>query len=289
MNSLKKFKAGAFDLSFIDNQNAGKPVCLVIGSALFYSRSFNEKFEESYRMIYLDHRGFGSVTGEISADDYRLKVILQDIENFRLANNLGKICIMGHSAHGYMALSYAHKFQNWVSSVCIVAMGPSHGIHMSDAEELWKETAAPGRKRSFEMDMAKLENEMRVKMPNQFVLFCKAMRAKSWVDFDKDISHLWEGVEAFMPALDYLYGEVFRDIRVEELIKDLDKPVLMVLGKMDYQVAPHWTWNSLKGMFKQLTFRVFENSSHNPQVEESSLFFSEFQSWFSMYGLNEIE
>lgn len=274
------FKAGPFSLKYIDPLGT-KPVCLVIGSALFYSRGFDRSFEDSYRMIYLDHRGFGSVDGDVNRSDYSLQALLWDIENFRIAHELGKICIIGHSAHGYIALEYAKKFQSSVSGICVIATGPSHGVHMIQAEENWRQTVTPGRKKQFEIDMANFHSKMVNDSANQFVLFCQAMRARSWVDYNRDISYLWQDVKAYTPAIDHLYGETFRDIKIEDVIEGLDLPVLIVLGKLDYQVAPYWTWNSIKSLFNRLTFIVFENSSHNPQVEESGLFFSEFSKWFT--------
>jgi proline iminopeptidase len=84
-----------------------------------------------------------------------------------------------------------------------------------------------------------------------------------------------------MPILDHLWGEAFRDIDIARGLDRLDVPVFLGLGRYDYLVAPYATWAAYREHFKDLTVRVFENSGHTPQFEESALFDAELMQWLS--------
>ncbi|WP_291516716.1 alpha/beta hydrolase [Bdellovibrio sp. ArHS] len=272
------FQAGPFTLQFRDTEGSG-PVCLVVGSALYYSRSFHPQMNQNFRMIYMDHRGFSNPSGSVTEADYSLATLMSDIERFRAEMKLGPIAILGHSAHGYMALEYAKRYPGSVSHVCLVATGPSHGSHMQEAERNWTESVCTARKDQFEMDCQNMERQIANSPEDRFVLFCKGMRTRAWNDWNFDIDELWKGVQTYMPAIDHLFGEVFRDIKIEEGLPDLKVPVLLMLGRLDYQVAPSWTWNQYRPLFQKLTVRIFEKSAHNPQTEQALEFYHEFKNW----------
>lgn len=272
------FQAGPFELQYRDSGASG-PVCLVVGSALYYSRSFHPQMNQEMRMVYLDHRGFSKPSMVVNDTDYTFEVLLSDIERFRVEMNLGPVVILGHSAHGYMALEYAKRYSGSVIQVCLVATGPSHGLHMLEAERNWTESVCTARKTQYEMDLQNMEVQMMEAPEERFVIFCKGMRTRAWYDWTVDIDELWKGVQVYMPAMDFLFGEVFRDIKIEEGLSELKVPVLLVLGRCDYQVAPGWTWNVYRPLMQKLTVRVFEKSAHNPQTEQALEFFNEFKKW----------
>lgn len=274
------FQAGPFTLQFRDSGGSG-PTCLIVGSALYYSRSFHPQMNQDFRMIYIDHRGFSKPSGYVTEADYTLEILISDIERFRTEMKLGQVIILGHSAHSYMALEYAKQYPLSVKQLCLVATGPSHGPHMQEAERNWTESVCAARKKQFEIDLQNMERQIANSPEDRFILFCKGMRARAWYDWNFDIEKLWKGVRTYMPAMDHLFGEVFRDIKIEEGLADVKVPVLLVLGRLDYQVAPSWTWNQYRPLFQDLTVHIFEKSAHNPQTEQALEFYYEFKNWIN--------
>ena len=57
--------------------------------------------------------------------------------------------------------------------------------------------------------------------------------------------------------------------------------MMLALGRFDYLVAPHFAWEPYRAYFNDLTVRVFDQSSHTPQLEESPLFNTELLQWLS--------
>jgi len=260
-------------------EGEGAPV-IVIGSSIYYPRTFSEKLKTKFQFIFLDHRGFANVKGTDEKTDYELNKILDDIELTRKSLGLGKIIILGHSGHGYMALEYAKKYPNSASHLAIISTGPSHGIHMNLAEEYWQNSVCPERKEKFKRDQILFEQRMKSSPENFFLHFCLSQEAKAWYDLSFDSSQLWNCVKANNKAFDYLFGEVFRDIDIAKGLSELNIPVFLGLGKFDFQVAPFYSWNAYKKNFRNLTMRLFEKSAHNPQLEEAELFDNEIIDWF---------
>ncbi|MBP9886579.1 MAG: alpha/beta hydrolase [Leptospiraceae bacterium] len=278
-NTIKgKIYSGKFELGY-SIEGEGNPV-LVIGSSVYYPRTFSENLKTKFKFVFLDHRGFGNLIGEDEKSDYELYKILDDIELTRQSLNLGRIIILGHSGHGYMALEYAKKYPDSISHLVIISTGPSHGVHMKEAFEYWHNSVCPERKEKFEKDQILFEERMKSNPENFFIHYCLSQEAKAWHDYNFDSSLLWEGVKANTKAFDYLFGEVFRDIDITKGLSELTQPVFLALGKYDYQIAPFYSWNYCSKNFQDLTIRLFEKSAHNPQLEEMNLFDNEFINWF---------
>jgi len=273
-------RSGAFELSY--SVEGDGPPAIVIGSAVYYPRVFSAALRRSLRLVFVDHRGFAPVAGDAPLSEYALDKVLDDIEMTRSHLDLGKVVIIGHSGHGYMALEYAKRYPEHVSHVVMIATGPSHSpAHMQALERYWQEAVCPDRKGRFERDLALLPAEIEAAPEKRFVTYCVRMGARSWYDHTFDAAPLWAGVHVNMRAFDHLWGEVFRDIDVRTGLDALGVPVLLALGRHDYLVAPYATWEPYRESFRDLTVRVFEKSGHTPQFEESELFDAELLRWLS--------
>ncbi|MCB5175312.1 alpha/beta hydrolase [Microvirga lenta] len=273
-------RSGAFELGYsIEGEG---PPAIVIGSAVYYPRTFSERLRQSLKLVFVDHRGFARASGDVSAADYAFDTVLADIERVREHLGLGEVIVIGHSGHGFMALEYAKRYSRNVSHVAMIATGPSHGaVHVQATERYWDESVCPERKAQLAADLAKLPAEIEAAPDRRFVAYCVRMGARSWYDYTFDASPLWRDVHVNMPAFDHLWGEVFRDIDIGHGLDALNVPVLLALGRYDYLVAPYATWEPYRESFRDLTVRVFERSGHTPQLEESALFDAELLRWLS--------
>jgi proline iminopeptidase len=273
-------RCGPFELGYaIEGQ--GRPA-LVIGSSVYYPRTFSADLRQHLRLAFVDHRGFANPVGDHGPADYQLDVVLADMELMRQQLGFGTIVVIGHSGHGYLALEYAKRYPQHVSHVVMIATGPSQSVaHQQLTEERWREAVCPERKARFDLDMAGLAADLAASPDERFITFCLRMGARSWYDPTFDARPLWEGVRVTMPIFDHLWGEAFRDIEIRQGLDNLDIPVFLALGRFDYLVAPGSAWEPYRGAFRDLTVRVFDRSSHTPQLEESRLFDGELLGWLS--------
>lgn len=82
-----------------------------------------------------------------------------------------------------------------------------------------------------------------------------------------------------MMGIDYVWGTIFKNLDITKGLSTFNKPVFLGLGKYDFLVAPFYSWNALGSQFSNLTIRLFERSSHTPQLEEPVLFDQELLDW----------
>lgn len=273
-------QVGPFELGYVIEGNG--PNTLVIGSSIYYPRTFSPALREHLRLAFVDHRGFAQKTEDTTPADYTLQVVIDDMERMRQELELGKIIVIGHSGHGYLALEYAKKYPENVSHVVVICTGPSHSAkHTTMTEQHFQEAVCPERKEQLTKDWEKLPDQLAAAPEKRFITFCLAMGARSWYDEKFDAASLWEGVQVNMEIIDHLWGETFRDLDIRSGLRELACPVLLALGRFDYLVAPAHAWEPYRECFRDLTVRVFDRSSHTPQFEQAQLFDQELIAWLT--------
>ncbi len=275
-------QADGFELGYQIEGNG--PTALIIGSATYYSRAFSQNLREHLRLVFLDHRGFTHSPSKTDTSLFQLDLILRDVEKARQALKLGKIIVIGHSGHSYMALEYAKKYPEQVSHIVMIGIAPDLGPeNTSRIEKAWVESVDPERKKAMADNLEKLPDSEIAKLEGEQGFIQNYVRngPKAWYDPHFDSSPLWEGVRVNTAMFDYVWGKVFAEIDITAGLEDLDIPVLLALGRYDYLVAPPDTWEPYRSEFKNLTVRVFEKSGHTPPYEQPKLFDAELLQWLS--------
>ena len=274
-------EVGKFKLGYCI-EGTGIPT-IVIGSAIYYPRTFSTALREHMRFIFIDHRGFSPVPEFVDQADYEFDVILEDIEHIRQKLELGRVMVIGHSGNGYMALEYAKKYPQHVSHVVMLGIMPDLSeASNQQAEQYWRDSVSPKRKASLEENLRALHDE-KLSSSSSSEYFIKQYiqsAPRIWYDYKFDASPLWQGIEINMEIFTYIWGTVFRDIDITNGLDVFTIPVFLGLGRYDF-LAPPCLWNPIRSKFKNLTVRVFEQSGHTPQLEEPDMFDKELLQWLS--------
>ena len=71
------------------------------------------------RLIFMDERGSGRSSKLDDPSGYTLENMVEDVEAVRIALNLGKINLLGHSYGGALAQAYALKYQKNLSNLIL--------------------------------------------------------------------------------------------------------------------------------------------------------------------------
>ncbi len=276
MENTGRIEIDGFNLKY-RTEGTG-PDTLVIGSSIYYPRSFSQNLRKVLRLHFIDYRGF--------AEGPKVKLtfgaLLDDIEHMRQKLGLKKCIVIGHSAHGLLALEYAKRYKEHVSHVVIIGMPPHmRQDHISMAQQNWDESVWPERKAAFERNMQLMPDEKLNQLPRDQWFLQMNFRniPKSWYDYNFDATSLWQGVKPNMPVIDQMYMQFALEIDVSQGLESLDLPVLLVYGRFEFLVAPVHSWDPLRTKFKNLTVRIFEKSAHSPQYEEPDLFDCELLKW----------
>lgn len=195
---------------------------------------------------------------------------------------LEKFIVVGHSAHGLLALEYAKKYKKHVSHVVIIGTPPHmRPDHIAMAQNNWEESVWPERKEAFDRNMKLMPDEkMNQLSRDQWFLQMNFRNVpKSWYNYNFDSTPLWQGVKPNTQILDQMYLRFACEVDFSQGLESLDLPVLIVYGRFEYLVAPVHSWDPLRPKFKKLTVRIFEKSAHSPQYEEAELFDAELLKW----------
>lgn len=258
----------------------GVPV-LVIGSSLFYSRAFSYDLTKSFRMVFADHRGFTDNPhddGDLTR--YSLDVLLEDIDKVRITEGLDKIVILGHSGHAFLALEYAKKYPDKVLGVVMTGVSPDYSeFNHRICEDFFDKEAAPERKEIYGTMMSGLMQKISAEPEKRFLHFCLCSGARNWYNPVYDASWLWEGVVTNMEMIDHVWGVIFRDIKTEEGLSELDRPVFLSTGRYDFVTGPASSWEKYKPYFRKLEFKVYENSCHYPMIDDMDQFNNDLIRW----------
>ena len=256
----------------------------MIGSAIYYPRVFSQGLRKHLRLVFLDHRGFAPAPGTVDASAFALDKLVDDVERARRELGLGRIAVIGHSGHAFMALEYAKKYPANVSHVIMIGIAPDlSAASWLAAARYWQESVSPERKAALRENLRRLPDKELAKLPprERFVKSYVRDGPRVWFNPRFDASPLWEGVDVNVPMFDHVWGNVFRDIDITRGLSTFDRPVFLALGRYDFLVAPPSSWDRIRPKFRDLTVRVFERSGHTPPFEEPELFDAELLRWLA--------
>lgn len=181
-------------------EGKGVPV-LVIGSAIYYPRTFSQQLREGCRLGFMDVRHFAETDDSFSLDRITLDTYTDDIEQVRAAVGFERAVVIGHSHHGNLALEYAKRYPSKVSHIVLLGSPPCdvRGT-IEGANEYWASHASEARKAVLRDNWAALSvGKLEAMSPKDaFIARYAADGPKYWYDPTYNASPLWLGVPVNM-------------------------------------------------------------------------------------------
>lgn len=278
--------AGPFQLPYVIEGTG--PSAIVIGSSRYYPRAFSQNLRKHLRLVFMDHRGFAPSPGPVDTSEFEFEKLIDDVETLRRRLGLGRVVVIGHSGHAYMALEYGKKYPENTSQVVMIGIAPDLSQNSAAfAERNYQALADVNRLTTERENKLALPDEELAKLPpdQAFVRGYIRNAARVWYDPRFDCTPLWQDVTINMDMFGYVWGKVFAEIDVTNGLEQFDRPVFLALGRYDFIVAPPSSWDPLQSKFKNLTIRVFERSGHTPQLEEPELFDEQLLKWIKETSL----
>ena len=265
-------------------EGSGIP-CIVIGSSIYYPRTFSQELRKHFKFIFLDLRHFVPSDETFEIDNITLDTYSDDIDQVRKALGLNKICILGHSIHSLLAFEYACKYPENTSHILMIGIYPcglAKGSRASD--EFWELDASDERKMILKKNWENINEEaMKNLSPSEaFIKTYVTNGPKYWHDPTYDCSWIWEGVEVNMDVINHLFSAIFNEYDITESFPRIKSPVFLALGRYDY-VVPYTLWDDVKEDFPNLSYNLFEKSSHTPQLEEQEIFDKKLIDWIKSH------
>jgi proline iminopeptidase len=260
-------------------EGKGKP-CLVIGSSIYYPRTFAKLLKDHFQLYFVDMRWFAKSYSPMNLSDFTLQTIVADIEKVRSELKLEKVIIMGHSIHGAIAFEYAKQHPDRVSHLVMIDAPNTAGTIEQEVaiSDLWN-TASAERK-----DMQRKNWQILANMKNltpaqlEIETYC-LMSPEYWYNPTYDARWLWQGMTLNIDILHYLYNNIFSNYHMFKDGRSVSVPTFLAQGRYDY-VYPYTLWNGCDTI-QGLKIKIFDKSGHTPQLEENGLFDTELLKWIN--------
>jgi proline iminopeptidase len=259
--------------------------CMVIGSSVYYPRTFSQELRKHFEFVFMDLRHFVPSDESLEIDKISLASYADDIEHVRKTLGLGRVCVLGHSMHSLIAYEYACKYPENTTHVIMIGIFPVGFVEGAKASaEFWAEDASEERKTTHKKNWEKLPAE-EIKKFSQSDALIKTYVTNSamyWYDPTYDCSWIWEGVEANSDVFNHIATKVLGNYDIMESLPNLKAPVFLALGRYDY-VVPYTLWEGVKDKFSNLSYNLFEKSGHTPQLEEPEIFDQKLLDWIKSH------
>ncbi len=256
--------------------------CLVIGSSIYYPKTFSKELENQLKMYFVDMKWFARDYKPENLDSVNINSIADDVEQIRMKLGLEKPIIMGHSIHGTVATEYVKKYASKVSGLIVIGSPCEWGNATYDAKAktLW-ETASPERKKIQEDNWGALKEIDRLTGQKEASARYNIMSPQYWYNPTYDATWLWDGMTVHSEVTQHLFNQVFLNYNMFNPEVKILIPVFVALGKYDY-VIPYTLWQTSYNSIPDFTLKYFEKSGHTPQLEENKLFNGELNEWLKI-------
>lgn len=269
-------------------EGTGTPV-LVVGSAVYYPRTFSQRLRASCRLAFVDLRHFAENDGTLSPDRITVERYVEDIESARTTLGFERFILVGHSHHGNVALEYAKCYPDKISHLVLIGTPPCDVQHtIEEGRRYWSEQASAARQAALKRNHEALGDRLASMPPGEaFIAQYVADGPKYWHDPGYDASTLWRDVPVNTDIIDVFRG-FFTGYEFTWDVARLKAPVLAVMGKHDY-VVPHTLWDEVLPTMQNVTYRLLQKSGHTPQLEEPAAFDKTLLEWLKQErGVNVV-
>ena len=247
----------------------------------FYRNTFSAALTASLRFVYVDMRGTGRSTGRVD-DTTTFASLADDLEQVRAALGLDRVVVLGHSNHGCIALEYALRHPAHLGAAVSAGSVPDFREAFAIGARRWEAESSSAAKADLAQRLADFESCDVTGMDSdeQFVRRYVSMAPLGWRDADVDRWALWDGVPRGAAAyINWMVGHAATWNLVPTLA-EITVPVLALCGRYDY-LCPVELWEDAIDAVPTGHLVVFEDSGHNPQLEQQEEFDDELQAFLS--------
>jgi proline iminopeptidase len=251
-------------------QGRGTP-CLVLGSSIYYPRTFSQHLRKHLKLIFVDMPWFARELKPRSLSTYTLDSIIADVDSIRQKLELKRPVLMGHSIHGTIALEYARRHPTHVCRLVMIGSPVimTSATYETSAAAAWK-TASPERQKLQDENWRRLPDFKKHPELQPDVENYLAMAPKYWFNPRYDARWIWAGMTIHPEVLHHLFDDIFRNYDMFSKTRTVPVPTFVATGTYDY-VVPHQSWLENREI-PNLTVCIFERSGHAPQLEEPKRF-----------------
>ena len=233
---------------------SGEPLILLHGFPEFWYcwSKVIPLLKDDFKLIIPDMRGYNLSDKPEGVENYKLKILLEDIKGLGEALKLGKFSLAGHDWGGAVAWIFAEKYPELLKKL-IILNAPHHKIFSQKLR-----TDKEQQKASFYIFEFYKPNGEKFIVENGYEVLRKWVFNNNFSDSDKEkYIEAWSQPGAILGGVNY-----YRANRgIEEWKGIIEVPTLVLWGMKDFALKPQLL-EGLDDYVKDLRIERHETSSH---------------------------
>ncbi|HJF32366.1 MAG TPA: alpha/beta hydrolase [Sporosarcina psychrophila] len=258
---------GTFELF---EKGQGVPLCVTHLYSAYDNRgnTFANPFTTNYRVYLINLRGCGNSIEAEDESQYSLIESVNDLEAIRLALGIERWGVAGHSTGGMLALQYAIQVPDALTK--IIAGGTSASKEYAANPSSIYCRKNPNFDRIMEI-MNQLNDSMTpIEIRKEINREWASMSFYSAEKLEKALTIPNSG-KTVGDRLNYFMKKEFPTYDLRERLSNVALPTYIYAGKYDAQ-CPYEYGVEIANLIPHASFTTFEESNHNPFVEEEEEF-----------------
>jgi hypothetical protein len=98
--------------------------CVVVGLASSYPPLFSGRLKQRIRFVYVDFKRSWNAESADRIERITLDSLVEEVDQVRRGLGLDRVCLVGHSAPGLVAVEYSLRYPDRVSRMLLVGVEP---------------------------------------------------------------------------------------------------------------------------------------------------------------------
>jgi proline iminopeptidase len=271
----------------------GQPIVFLAGgpgNSHDYMQENFGKYYKTNKVIFIDFLGRGLSDNAKDKSEYSITNDVELLESIRKKLNLEIISIVGHSYGAVHAQAYTLKYPEFVDKLVLI-----NGFHSGEMWQANCDSYNHYAKTHFPELWAKvdsLRNLGYVSSDPEFMKIYGSFPIKYVYYHNTNIQQKLPAVDIRGMNMDVYFAILGRDadffvggtminIDFRRNLKDIKAETMIIAGRYDGVSTPKYAVQ-YKRFMPQAKFVMFENSGHNPYLEEPEKFFRLFEEFFEI-------
>ncbi|CAM4148821.1 proline iminopeptidase [Bacillus manliponensis] len=255
------------------------------GNHYVSERTVGPKLESFATVIYYEQRGCGRSSAPTDDNAYSIPLLINDLEKIRKALHIPTFHLLGYSFGGQLCLEYTLAYPNHVTSLLLQA--PSTGNY----EDMYQKQLAAFESITTGKIRVKVQHiqELPLSLKEKYDMIWNVVDTETVDRFlfqNADCAQrnrtLWK--RSGLQNTGLMAKVVFRSrssTPLKERISSITVPTLFLVGKHDRNTGIFMS-EQLANQMQHVSIKVFENSAHFPDIEETEAYANEVQRFLEL-------
>ncbi len=258
----------------------GEPMILVHGGPGLDHSYFLPQMEilaPYFSLFFYDQLASGKSSSDVPPDRFTIQSFVEDIEGMRKSLGLDKIHLLGHSWGGYLAMEYATRYpENLTTLILLNPMSPNSAIRAKESEMQGAQQTAEEVALIQQITTSEAyKNKEASAYEDLFRLaFRKTFYHKSLVDsLTLTLPNAFAANSLKLQGL----GKDLIEYNVLPALAQVETPTLLIYGAHD--PLKELAGDSIMAYMPGVRYEVIEECGHFPYIEQPEAFLKVMKKW----------